>query len=79
MYRSLEGSYRGKKLYTARAPSSGPGRLSDPTMKVKDLFIFPFAVLLHMLNLMEGYNFTRRSGLDTHRMVEAMKFGNAEK
>ncbi|KAH7879098.1 gamma-glutamyltranspeptidase [Lentinula edodes] len=60
MYRSLEGSYRGKKLYTARAPSSGP-------------------VLLHMLNLMEGYNFTRRSGLDTHRMVEAMKFGNAEK
>lgn len=32
-----------------------------------------------MLNLMEGYNFTRRNGLDTHRMVEAMKFGNAEK
>ncbi|KAJ3930031.1 MAG: gamma-glutamyltranspeptidase [Lentinula lateritia] len=60
MYRSLEGSYRGKKLYTARAPSSGP-------------------ILLHMLNLMEGYNFTRRNGLDTHRMVEAMKFGNAEK
>ncbi|KAJ3968257.1 gamma-glutamyltranspeptidase [Lentinula raphanica] len=60
MYRSLEGSYRGKKLYTPRAPSSGP-------------------VLLHMLNLMEGYNFTRRNGLDTHRMVEAMKFGNAEK
>ncbi|KAJ4473786.1 gamma-glutamyltranspeptidase [Lentinula aciculospora] len=60
MYRSLEGTYRGKKLYTARAPSSGP-------------------VLLHMLNLMEGYNFTRRNGLDTHRMIEAMKFGNAEK
>ncbi|KAJ3821383.1 gamma-glutamyltranspeptidase [Lentinula raphanica] len=60
MYRSLEGTYRGKKLYTSRAPSSGP-------------------VLLHMLNLMEGYNFTRRNGLDTHRMVEAMKFGNAEK
>ncbi|KAJ3879818.1 gamma-glutamyltranspeptidase [Lentinula edodes] len=60
LYRSLEGSYRGKKLYTPRAPSAGP-------------------VLLHMLNLMEGYNFTRRNGLDTHRMVEAMKFGNAEK
>ncbi|KAJ4000915.1 gamma-glutamyltranspeptidase [Lentinula boryana] len=60
LYRSLEGTYRGKTLYTPRAPSAGP-------------------VLLHMLNLMEGYNFTRRNGLDTHRMVEAMKFGNAEK
>ncbi|KAJ3968897.1 gamma-glutamyltranspeptidase-domain-containing protein [Lentinula raphanica] len=60
LYRSLEGTYHGKKLYTPRAPSSGP-------------------VLLHMLNLVEGYNFTRRNGLDTHRMVEAMKFGNAEK
>jgi gamma-glutamyltranspeptidase/glutathione hydrolase/leukotriene-C4 hydrolase len=60
MYRSVEGSYRGKKIYTPRAPTSGP-------------------VLLHMLNLIEGYNFTRRNGLDTHRMVEAMKFGNAEK
>jgi gamma-glutamyltranspeptidase/glutathione hydrolase/leukotriene-C4 hydrolase len=60
MYRSTEGSYRGKKLFTPRSPTSGP-------------------VLLHMLNLIEGYNFTRRSGLDTHRMVEAMKFGNAEK
>ncbi|KAF8629660.1 hypothetical protein AX17_005599 [Amanita inopinata Kibby_2008] len=34
-------------------------------------------VLLHMLNLLENFNFTVHDGLNTHRMVEAMKFGFA--
>ncbi|KAF8625422.1 hypothetical protein AX15_005384 [Amanita polypyramis BW_CC] len=34
-------------------------------------------VLLHMLNLLENFDFATRSGVNTHRMVEAMKFGFA--
>ena len=33
------------------------------------------SVLLHMLNIMEHFDFTDLNGLYVHRMVEAMKFG----
>ncbi|KZT72190.1 gamma-glutamyltranspeptidase [Daedalea quercina L-15889] len=58
---ALQGTYRGRKIYTQHAPTSGP-------------------VLLHMLNLVEHYeNLTDegRTPLNTHRLVEAMKFGFA--
>lgn len=60
VYRSLKGTYRGRKVYTPRAPTSGP-------------------VLLHMLNLLEKYDLTGegRTGLNTHRLVEVIKFGFA--
>ncbi|TFK25723.1 gamma-glutamyltranspeptidase [Coprinopsis marcescibilis] len=32
-------------------------------------------VLLHMLNLIEHYDMTERNGLNTHRLVETLKFG----
>ncbi|KAF5348631.1 hypothetical protein D9758_006855 [Tetrapyrgos nigripes] len=32
-------------------------------------------VIQHMLNLVEKYDFAERTGLNTHRLVEAMKFG----
>ncbi|EMD37801.1 hypothetical protein CERSUDRAFT_50406 [Gelatoporia subvermispora B] len=59
--RALEGTYRGKKVYTSHAPTSGP-------------------VLLHMLNLMEHYDGLEAEGrtlMNTHRYIEAMKFGFA--
>ncbi|KAF5321830.1 hypothetical protein D9619_001810 [Psilocybe cf. subviscida] len=34
-------------------------------------------VLLHMLNLLEHYDFDERNGLNVHRLVEIMKFGFA--
>lgn len=58
---ALQGSYRGKKVYTTHAPTSGP-------------------VLLHMLNLMEHYDDLTDEGRtlrNTHRYIEAMKFGFA--
>ncbi|TFY78553.1 hypothetical protein EWM64_g5458 [Hericium alpestre] len=57
---ALEGTYRGRKVYTSHAPTSGP-------------------VLLHMLNLMEHHDIFApgRTGLNVHRLVEAMKFGFA--
>ncbi|KAK0241652.1 gamma-glutamyltranspeptidase [Armillaria nabsnona] len=55
---ALEGTYRGRKVYTTHAPTSGP-------------------VLLHMLNLIEKYDLEKRNGVNTHRFVEAMKFGFA--
>lgn len=54
---SLEGTYRGRKVYTPHAPTSGP-------------------VMIHMLNLMEHYDNLigeGRTGLNTHRLIEAMK------
>jgi gamma-glutamyltranspeptidase / glutathione hydrolase / leukotriene-C4 hydrolase len=56
VYRALEGSYRGRKVYTPHAPTSGP-------------------VLLHMLNLMEKYDLPveGQTGVNVHRLVEAMK------
>ncbi|KAG7091047.1 hypothetical protein E1B28_010106 [Marasmius oreades] len=35
------------------------------------------AALLHMLNIVEHYNFTQRNELNTHRLVEALKYGFA--
>ncbi|KAF9049718.1 gamma-glutamyltranspeptidase [Panaeolus papilionaceus] len=55
---ALQGTYRGRNVYTSHAPTSGP-------------------VLLHMLNLLEHYPIEERGGLNTHRMLEAMKFGFA--
>ncbi|PPQ98636.1 hypothetical protein CVT24_003969 [Panaeolus cyanescens] len=55
---ALQGTYRGRKIYTSHAPTSGP-------------------VLLHMLNLLEHYPMEERTGLNTHRLLEAMKFGFA--
>lgn len=57
--RALEGSYRGRKIYVPHAPTSG-------------------GVLLHMFNLVEGYKEENwmeegRTGLNVHRMLEAMK------
>lgn len=54
--KALEGTYRGRKIYTTHAPTSGP-------------------VLLHMLNLLEHYDFEGegRTGLNVHRAVEALK------
>jgi gamma-glutamyltranspeptidase/glutathione hydrolase/leukotriene-C4 hydrolase len=34
-------------------------------------------VILHMLNLLEAYNLNETSGVNTHRLVEVMKFGFA--
>lgn len=54
---ALQGTYRGRKIYTTHAPTSGP-------------------VLLHMLNLLEHFDdFVQegRTGLNVHRIVEAMK------
>ncbi|KAK0212706.1 nucleophile aminohydrolase [Desarmillaria ectypa] len=56
--RALQGTYRGRKIYTTHAPTSGPA-------------------LLHMLNLIEKYDLEKRNGVNTHRLVEAMKFGFA--
>ncbi|KAH9935606.1 gamma-glutamyltranspeptidase [Fomitopsis serialis] len=58
---ALQGTYRGRKVYTSHAPTSGP-------------------VLLHMLNLMEHYEDLvgeGRTPLNSHRLIEAMKFGFA--
>ncbi|OBZ68184.1 Gamma-glutamyltranspeptidase 1 [Grifola frondosa] len=58
---ALQGSYRRRKVYTPHAPTSGP-------------------VLLHMLNLVEHYDDFVKEGrtvLNTHRYVEASKFGFA--
>jgi len=59
--KALQGSYQGRSVYTTHAPSSG-------------------MALLHMLNLVEPLDrFVEdgRTGLNTHRMVEALKFGFA--
>lgn len=55
---ALEGTYRGRKVYTTHAPTSGP-------------------VLLHMLNLVENYDFLEKNALNVHRLVEVLKFGFA--
>ncbi|GBE81194.1 Gamma-glutamyltranspeptidase 1 [Sparassis crispa] len=59
--RALQGTYRGRKIYTPHPPTSG-------------------LVLMHMLNLMEHYDDLTEEGrtlLNTHRYIEAMKFGFA--
>jgi len=37
----------------------------------------PWTVLLHMLNLLEKYDMTERTGVHMHRAVEILKFGFA--
>ena len=54
---ALQGTYRGHRIYTTHAPTSGP-------------------VLLHMFNLLEHFEDLveeGHTGLNTHRIVEAMK------
>ncbi|KAF9212163.1 hypothetical protein BGZ59_007145 [Podila verticillata] len=57
------GFYQGRKVYTSPAPTSGP-------------------TLISILNILERYNlgkFAQDANLDTHRLVEAMKFGFAQR
>ncbi|KAF9929198.1 hypothetical protein BGZ67_006452 [Mortierella alpina] len=57
------GYYQGRKVYTAPAPASGP-------------------VLISILNILERYNVGKSASsadLDTHHLVEAMKFGYAQR
>jgi gamma-glutamyltranspeptidase/glutathione hydrolase/leukotriene-C4 hydrolase len=73
--RALEGTYRGRKIYTTHAPTSGPGMQTRALPDKCDTHCAP--VLLHMFNLVERYDFTERNSLNAHRLVEAMKFGFA--
>ncbi|KAF9585009.1 hypothetical protein BGW38_004305 [Lunasporangiospora selenospora] len=57
------GFYQGRKVYTTPAPTSGPA-------------------LISILNIIERYNMGGkgpRANVDTHRLVEAMKFGYAQR
>ncbi|KAF9966626.1 hypothetical protein BGZ70_001789 [Mortierella alpina] len=57
------GYYQGRKVYAAPAPASGP-------------------VLISILNILERYNVGKSAStadLDTHHLVEAMKFGFAQR
>ncbi|KAF9973905.1 hypothetical protein BGZ73_002833 [Actinomortierella ambigua] len=57
------GYYQGRKVYTTPAPTSGP-------------------VLLSLLNILERYDIGRDkvlSSLEVHRLIEAMKFGYAQR
>ncbi|KAG0348739.1 hypothetical protein BG004_004315 [Podila humilis] len=57
------GFYQGRKVYTTPAPTSGP-------------------TLISILNILERYNLGKvkdETYLDTHRLVEAMKFGFAQR
>ncbi|KAF9365630.1 hypothetical protein BGX34_009165 [Mortierella sp. NVP85] len=59
----LVGYYQGRKVYTAPAPTSGP-------------------VLISILNILERYNlgrFKENANVEVHRLVEAMKFGYAQR
>ncbi len=72
---ALEGTYRGRKVYTTHAPTSGPGE--DECIPFLPNCLTKFPVLLHMLNLIEKYDLEKRNGVNTHRFIEAMKFGFA--
>ncbi|KAF9193210.1 hypothetical protein BGZ51_003959 [Haplosporangium sp. Z 767] len=59
----MVGYYQGLKVYTTPAPTSGPA-------------------LISILNILERYNIGMNkdgAGVDTHRLVEAMKFGFAQR
>jgi gamma-glutamyltranspeptidase / glutathione hydrolase / leukotriene-C4 hydrolase len=73
--RALQGSFKRKKVYVSYAPTSGPGEISSSKngWKPPDAIV----VLLHMLNLVDKLNMTERNGLNTHRIVEMLKFGFA--
>ncbi|KAF9584567.1 hypothetical protein BGW38_006002 [Lunasporangiospora selenospora] len=57
------GYYQGRKIYTTPAPTSGP-------------------VLISILNILERYDlgrFKEDANVEVHRLVEAMKFGYAQR
>ncbi|KAG0199328.1 hypothetical protein BGX28_007379 [Mortierella sp. GBA30] len=59
----MVGFYHGRKIYATPAPTSGPA-------------------LIGILNILEGYNLGKSlkdADVDTHRLVEAMKFGFAQR
>ncbi|KAF9932318.1 hypothetical protein FBU30_008425 [Linnemannia zychae] len=59
----MVGYYKGRKVYTAPAPTSGP-------------------VLISILNILERYDlgrFKENANVEAHRLVEAMKFGYAQR
>ncbi|KAF9361700.1 hypothetical protein BGX26_000055 [Mortierella sp. AD094] len=59
----MVGYYQGRKVYTSPAPTSGPAMIS-------------------ILNILERYNVGKAkedANVDTHRLVEAMKFGFAQR
>ncbi|KAI0355646.1 gamma-glutamyltranspeptidase [Trametes cingulata] len=59
--RALEGTYRGRKVYTPHAPTSGPVLIH----------------MLNLMEHYEGLREEGRSVLNVHRLIEAMKFGFA--
>lgn len=75
--RALEGTYRGKKIYTTHAPTSGAGKCIISSRERYHNGDLRYLVLIHMLNLMESFGLEERNGLNVHRLVEAMKFGFA--
>ncbi|KAI7831630.1 gamma-glutamyltranspeptidase [Gamsiella multidivaricata] len=59
----MVGYYQGRKVYTTPAPTSGP-------------------ILLSILNILERYELGRykeNANIEVHRLVEAMKFGYAQR
>ncbi|KAF9111458.1 hypothetical protein BGX27_004910 [Mortierella sp. AM989] len=59
----MVGYYQGRKIYTSPAPTSGP-------------------VLISILNILERYELGRykeNANVEAHRLVEAMKFGYAQR
>ncbi|KAG0054047.1 hypothetical protein BGZ83_012036 [Gryganskiella cystojenkinii] len=59
----MVGFYQGRKVYATAAPTSGPA-------------------LISILNILERYNIGKANNdvnIDTHRLVEAMKFGFAQR
>ncbi|KAG9319364.1 hypothetical protein KVV02_005616 [Mortierella alpina] len=59
----MVGYYQGRKIYTTPAPTSGP-------------------ILISLLNILERYDLGREKGnanVEAHRLVEAMKFGYAQR
>ena len=55
--RALEGTYRGRKVYTTHAPTSGPA----------------FLHMLNLLERYDNLVEEGRTGLNVHRMIEIMK------
>lgn len=59
---ALEGSYRGNKIYTTHAPTSGPVLLH----------------MLNLLEQYEDFVAEGRTGLNVHRLVEIIKCACSE-
>ncbi|UZJ53246.1 hypothetical protein CBS101457_002566 [Exobasidium rhododendri] len=61
---AIEGQWKGRRVFTTPAPTSGP-------------------VLLSVLNILSGFKHWTRdgplSGLSAHRIIEALKFGSAQR